>query len=380
MKFETAAIHIGQDPDPITGAVIPPLSLSTTFAQSSPGKPTSFDYSRSNNPTRQAFERCVAACEGGKGSAAFSSGLAATVTLLHLLKAGDHIICIDDVYGGTQRYFRRVASNFQLEFSFVDFEDLPKVEAAIQSNTKLIWIESPTNPTMKIVDIRQVAVIASKHDVILVVDNTFMSPFFQRPLELGAHISLNSVSKYINGHSDVIMGVVTWNDESLGQRIRFLQNSLGGVPSPFDCYLANRGLKTLAIRMRKHESNALKIATFLEKHPKVRKVLYPGLTSHPQYEIAKAQQHGFGGMITFFIDSNLEGAERFLKKCKYFTLAESLGGVESLIEHPALMTHASVPTQVRQQLGIDDTLIRISVGIEDIDDLLEDLNNALNAV
>lgn len=322
----------------------------------------------------------MAACEGGKESAAFSSGLAATVTLLHLLKAGDHIICIDDVYGGTQRYFRRVASNFQLEFSFVDFGDLQNVRSTIKSSTKMIWIESPTNPTMKIVDIRQIADIANQCNAILVVDNTFMSPYFQRPLELGAHISLNSVSKYINGHSDVIMGVVTWNEESLGQRIRFLQNSLGGVPSPFDCYLANRGLKTLAIRMRKHEANAMNIATFLEKHPKVKRVLYPGLTSHPQHDIAKAQQHGFGGMLTFFIDSDLAGAERFLKKCRYFTLAESLGGVESLIEHPALMTHASVPPQVRQQLGIDDTLIRISVGIEDIDDLLEDLNSALNAV
>ncbi|KAK4527242.1 hypothetical protein GAYE_SCF37G5164 [Galdieria yellowstonensis] len=380
MKFETAAIHVGQDPDPTTGAVIPPISLSTTFAQSSPGKPTKFDYSRSNNPTRQAFERCVAACEGGKDSAAFSSGLAATVTLLHLLEAGDHIVCIDDVYGGTQRYFRRVASNFHLEFSFVDFEDMQKVKAALRKNTKLIWIESPTNPTMKIVDIRQIASIANNHGAILVVDNTFMSPYFQRPLELGAHLSLNSVSKYINGHSDVIMGVVSWNDDSLGQRIRFLQNSLGGVPSPFDCYLANRGLKTLAIRMRKHEANAMKIAATLEKHPKVKKVLYPGLKSHPQHEIAKSQQHGFGGMITFFLDSDLAGAERFLKQCKYFTLAESLGGVESLIEHPALMTHASVPPQVRQQLGIDDTLIRISVGIEDIDDLLEDLNDALAAV
>eukprot|EP00871_Galdieria_phlegrea_P001652 jgi/Galph1/2488/GphlegSOOS_G1167.1 len=380
MKFETAAIHIGQDADPVTGAVIPPLSLSTTFAQQSPGKPTHFDYSRSNNPTRQAFERCVAACEGAKNSAAFSSGLAATVTLLHLLKAGEHVLCIDDVYGGTQRYFRRVAANFQVEFTFIDFCNLRQVEENINKSTRMIWIESPTNPTMKIVDIRQIASIADRHHVMLVVDNTFMSPFFQRPLELGAHISLNSVSKYINGHSDVIMGVVSWNDDSLGQRIRFLQNSLGGIPSPFDCYLANRGLKTLAIRMRKHEANAMKIATALEKHPKVRRVLYPGLPSHPQYQIAKSQQHGFGGMITFFINGDLAAAERFLKKCKFFTLAESLGGVESLIEHPALMTHASVPAEVRKELGIDDSLIRLSVGIEDVDDLWEDLRNALESV
>jgi len=376
--FETNAIHAGQEPDPQTGAVVRPLSLATTFAQPSPGKPIKYDYSRSNNPSRESFEQCIAALEGAKYCLAFASGLAATTTMLHTLKPGDHIVSVDDVYGGTQRYFNRVAATFGLEFSYIEFDNLEK--SIIPGKTKFVWLETPTNPTMKISDIENAAKISKQFHCTLIVDNTFMSPYGQHPMQLGADISFNSVSKYINGHSDVIMGCVCLNDEALYTKLKFLQNSLGAIPSPFDCYLALRGVKTLAIRMKQHEQNALQVAKFLEAHPKVRKVLYPGLPSHPQHEIAKKQNTCFGGMVSFYLRGGIEESTLFLSSCKLFTLAESLGAVESLIQLPSRMTHASVPPEVRAKLGIDDSLIRVSVGIENVDDLIADLSHALDAV
>ncbi|KAA8493645.1 Cystathionine gamma-lyase [Porphyridium purpureum] len=381
MKFETRALHVGQAPD-ANGAVVPGIELSTTFAQRSPGHPLgAYDYSRSGNPTRERLEQCVASLEGGKHGLAFASGLAATVTLMHTLKPGDHVVCIDDVYGGTQRYFRRVAKGMGIRFSFVDFgAHAEHLESAMEPETKMIWLETPTNPTMKVVDITQTARIARGHTgVVLVVDNTFMSPFCQRPLELGADVSFNSVSKYINGHSDVIMGMLCLSDDTLHSKLRFLQNSLGAVPSPFDCYLALRGAKTLAVRMRQHETNARQVAAYLEAHPHVRQVLYPGLESHAQRDVAARQNYCAGGMLSFVLDGGLLESKRFLEHCSIMTLAESLGGVESLIEHPALMTHASVSPDVRERLGISDSLIRLSVGLEHIDDLLAELAAALDA-
>ncbi len=376
--FGTKAIHAGQEPDPRTGAVMVPIYQTSTFAQSSPGKHTGYEYARTGNPTRTAYETCVASLENGKYALAFSSGLATIDTLLHTLKSGDHVICSDDVYGGTFRLFDKVLRRFGLDFTFMDLSDLSKVKAAFRPNTRMLWIESPTNPMLKIFDIKALASLAREKNVLSIVDNTFMSPYFQRPLELGADAVIHSVTKYMNGHSDVVGGVFITSRDDLYESVKFLQNSVGAVPGPQDCFLVMRGLKTLHVRMKEHEQNAFEIAKFLEAHPKVTKVLYPGLPSHPQHELARAQMHGFGGMISFEVKGGLSEATRVLEKTRLFTLAESLGGVESLIEHPAIMTHASVPAENRKALGISDSLIRISVGIEDVKDLIADLSQALS--
>jgi cystathionine gamma-lyase len=379
--FGTKAIHAGQRADPITGAVVVPISLATTFVQTSPGVHTGFEYSRTGNPTRQAFEANIAALEKGKYGLAFASGSAATVTIINMLNSGDHVISIDDVYGGTNRYFQKVATPSNgISFSFVDFTVEGAFEKAITPKSKLVWLETPTNPTLKIADIKAISTIAKKHNLIVVVDNTFASPYLQTPLELGADIVVHSVTKYLGGHSDVVMGVLATSHETIYTRLKFLQNSIGAVPAPFDCYLALRGVKTLHLRMREHSKNAMSIATFLEGHPLVERVIYPGLPSHPQHTLASTQMRGFGGMITFFLKGGLPESRQFLENLHLFALAESLGAVESLAEHPVIMTHASVPPEQRKLLGISDNLIRLSVGVEDIEDLLADLKNALARV
>uniref|UniRef100_A0A8C4VW91 Cystathionine gamma-lyase n=1 Tax=Gopherus evgoodei TaxID=1825980 RepID=A0A8C4VW91_9SAUR len=379
--FATQAIHVGQEPEQWTSmAVVPPISLSTTFKQQAPGQHRGFEYSRSGNPTRNCLEKAVAALDGAKYCLAYASGLAATMNIAHLLKMGDTVICMDDVYGGTNRYFRKVASRMGVKITFVDCSKLECLEAAITPDTKLVWLETPTNPTLKVIDIQSCADVVHKHkDIIIVVDNTFMSAYFQRPLSLGADICMYSATKYMNGHSDVVMGLVSVNCDDLYERLKFLQNALGAVPSPFDCYLCNRGLKTLQIRMKQHFYNAQAVAQYLESNPRVEKVIYPGLPSHPQHEVMKRQSTGCSGMVAFYIKGNLEQAEIFLKNLKLLTLAESLGGYESLAEHPAIMTHASVPKEEREVLGINDTLIRLSIGLEDAQDILEDLEQALKA-
>ncbi|XP_076196056.1 cystathionine gamma-lyase [Aptenodytes patagonicus] len=379
--FATQAIHVGQEPEQWrSAAVVPPISLSTTFKQLAPGQHAGYEYSRSGNPTRNCLEKAVAALDGAKYCLAYASGLAATLNITHLLKAGDTIICMDDVYGGTNRYFRKVAMKMGLNVVFVDCVKTECLEAAITPETKLVWIETPTNPTLKVIDIQACADVVHKHkDVLLVVDNTFMSAYFQRPLSLGADICMYSATKYMNGHSDVVMGLVSVNCDDLYERLKFLQNSLGAVPSAFDCYLCNRGLKTLQIRMKQHFHNALAVARFLESDSRVEKVIFPGLPSHPQHELIKRQCTGCPGMVTFYIKGNLKHAATFLENLKVFALAESLGGYESLAEHPAIMTHSSVPKEDREALGISDTLVRLSVGLEDEEDLLEDLDQALKA-
>ncbi|NXU50256.1 CGL lyase, partial [Turnix velox] len=390
--FATQAIHAGQEPEQWrSAAVVPPISLSTTFKQQEPGQPPAYVYSRDGNPTRSCLEKAVAVLDGAKYCLAFASGLAATLNIIHLLKAGDTIVCMDDVYGGTNVYFRAAAIKMGLKLVFVDCTKVECLAAAITPETnldkplncsslQLVWIETPTNPTMKVTDIRACADVVHKHkDVLLVVDNTFMSAYFQRPLSLGADICMYSATKYMNGHSDVLMGLVSVNSDELYERIKFLQISLGAVPSPFDCYMCNRGLKTLQIRMKQHFLNALAVARFLESHPLVEKVIFPGLPSHPQHELVKRQCTGCPGMVTFYIKGTLKNATAFLKNVKVFCLAESLGGLESLAEHPALMTHALVPKEEREAVGISDTLIRLSVGLEDEEDLLQDLDQALKA-
>jgi len=376
-KFGTMAIHAGQDPDPQTGAVMTPIYQTSTYAQFSPGKHRGYEYSRTDNPTRTAYQACVAALEGAKHALAFSSGLATIDAILHTLTSGDHVICSDDVYGGTFRIFDKVFRNHGLEFSYVDLSDLKNAEAAFRPTTKLVWIETPTNPMLKVLDIAAISAIAKAKNATSVVDNTFMSPYFQQPLQLGADLVMHSITKYMNGHSDVIGGILATNDTPLWERIKFFQNAVGAVPGPMDCFLVMRGLKTLHVRMERHAQNAIEIARYLEKHPQVDRVIYPGLESHPQYALARKQMSGFGGMITFFIKGGVNEARAFLEKVRVFSLAESLGGVESLIEHPAIMTHASVPAETRKALGIHDNLIRISVGIEDIADLKADLAQAL---
>lgn len=378
--FSTDAIHVGQEPEQWKSmAVVPPISTATTFKQFAPAEHAGFEYSRSGNPTRNCLEKCIAAVEGAKYGLCYSSGLSSTMNVTHLLQTGDHIISMDDVYGGTNRYFRTCVLPLGIDVSFVDCTCIEKVEKALQPNTKMVWIETPTNPTMKLVDIEAVSkLVHSKSSAFVVVDNTFMSAYFQRPLSLGADIVMHSVTKYMNGHSDVIMGALALSDEKLHQRLRTLQNSIGAVPSPFDCYLVNRGLKTLALRMRQHMTNGLVVAHFLEKSPKVLRVVHPGLKSHPQHELAKRQMRGTSGMVSFNIKGGLTEASNFLKALKVFTLAESLGGYESLCELPSLQTHASVPADQRETLGISDNLVRLSVGLEDIEDLLEDLEQALN--
>ncbi len=378
--FGTKAIHAGQPADPVTGSVTVPIYQTSTFAQKSPGVHTGYEYARTDNPTRTAYQECVAALENGKHALAFSSGLATIDTYLHTLRSGDHIICSDDVYGGTFRLFDKIATRFGLKFTFMDLSDLKKVEAAIKPETKAIWIESPTNPMLKIFDIAALAKLATSKNILSIVDNTFMSPYFQRPLDLGADVVIHSVTKYMNGHSDVVGGVFITNHTALYTEMKFLQNAVGAVPGPQDCFLVMRGLKTLHLRMREHEKNAIAIANFLNEHPLIEKVIYPGLPSHPEHALAKQQMHGFGGMISFVIKGDLNSARKFLETTKLFTLAESLGGVESLIEHPAIMTHASVPAENRRALGIVDTLIRISVGIEDLQDLINDLKTALESI
>ena len=379
LGFDTRAIHAGQEPDPTTGAIMTPIYASSTFVQESPGVHKGYDYARTVNPTRLAYERCIADLESGVTGFAFASGMAATATLLELLDSGSHVICMDDVYGGTYRLFenvrRRSAGH---EFTFVDMSDSAALEAAIKSNTRMIWIETPTNPLLKLVDLERVAALARKHGILSVADNTFASPWVQRPLELGFDLVMHSATKYLNGHSDIVNGVVVVNDNpELTERIAYLQNAVGGIASPFDSFLALRGLKTLAIRMERHCQSALTIAEWLSAHPKVEKVHYPGLASHPQYALAKRQMHGFGGMVTAVLKGGLPAARRFLERCEIFALAESLGGVESLIEHPGIMTHASIPAAKRAELGIDDGLVRLSVGIEDVADLVNDLKTAL---
>ncbi len=375
----TRAIHAGQQPDPSTGAVMTPIYATSTYVQASPGVHQGFEYSRSHNPTRFAWERCIAALEGGRQGYAFASGLAATATVLDALDSGSHVICMDDVYGGTYRLFERVRRrSANLEFSFVDLGDAGALAAAVRPNTRLIWAETPTNPMLKILDIRALADFARARGIRLAVDNTFATPVLQRPLEQGAHLVMHSATKYLNGHSDMVGGVlVVGDDAELAEQLTFLQNAVGGVQGPFDSFLALRGVKTLHLRMRAHCENALALAQWLEKHPAVDKVIYPGLSSHPQHELARRTLDGFGGMISLYVRGGAAAATRFLERCRLFALAESLGGVESLVNHPAIMTHASVPPERRAALGIADNLVRLSVGIEDLEDLRAELDDAL---
>ncbi len=379
LALATLAIHGGQSPDPSTGAVMPPIYATSTYAQSSPGEHQGFEYSRTHNPTRFAYERCVASLEGGSRGYAFASGMAATSTVMELLDAGSHVVAMDDIYGGTFRLFERVRKRTAgLQFSFVDLTDLAALEAAITPQTKMVWIETPTNPMLKIVDIAAVTAIAKRHGLIVVVDNTFASPMLQRPLELGADLVLHSATKYLNGHSDMVGGMVVVGDNAeLAEQMAFLQNSIGGVQGPFDSFLALRGLKTLPLRMKAHCANALALAQWLEKHPAVEKVIYPGLTSHPQHELATRQMNGYGGIVSIVLKGGFAAAKAFCEKTELFTLAESLGGVESLVNHPAVMTHASIPVERREQLGISDALVRLSVGVEELGDLQVDLERAL---
>jgi cystathionine gamma-lyase len=378
-KFATRAIHAGQAPDPTTGAIMPPIYATSTYVQESPGVHKGFEYSRTQNPTRMAFERCVADLESGSHGFAFASGMAATGTILELVDSGDHVIAMDDLYGGTRRLFSGVRERSAgLAFSYVDLSDLEAAAAAFQKNTKLVWIESPTNPLLKLVDLKAISALAKKRGALVVVDNTFATPYLQRPLELGADIVMHSATKFINGHSDMVGGIVAVNDDELAERLAYLQNSIGSVLGPFDSFLALRGVKTLDVRMERHCASARSIAEWLEQDDRVESVLYPGLPSHPQHELAKRQMPGFGGIVTFFIKGGLDAARRFLERCEVFTLAESLGGVESLVDHPAIMTHASVPAAERAKLGISDALIRLSVGIEGVDDLIADLDRALD--
>jgi len=379
LAFETRTIHGGQSHDPLTGAVMVPIYATSTFAQESPGVHKGFEYGRSQNPTRFAFERAIADLESGTAGFAFASGLAAIATTLELLSVGDHIIATDDLYGGTFRLLDKVRKRTAgLEVSFVDFTDLAAVEAAIRPETKLLWVETPTNPLLRIIDLEAVAALAKRRGLITVADNTFASPYIQRPLELGIDIVVHSTTKYLNGHSDMIGGtVVVGPKQEIVDQIRFLQNAVGAISGPFDSFLALRGLKTLALRMQRHSENGLAIARWLEARPEVRRVIYPGLESHPQHAIAKRQMHAFGGMISVEFDRDLAGTKRFLERVRLFTLAESLGGVESLIEHPATMTHASIPLAQRQAIGISDGLVRFSAGIEAAEDLIADIEQAL---
>jgi cystathionine gamma-lyase len=375
--FGTLTIHAGQEPDPTTGAVMTPVYFTSTYAQASPGKHKGFAYARTDNPTRSALQACMAALEGGKHALAFASGLAATDAIFHTLKPGDHVLCCDDAYGGTFRILDKVWKNHGIDMSFVDLGDLKKAEAAFKPSTKILWMESPTNPMMKVLDIAALSALARKKGVLSVVDNTFMSPYFQKPLSLGADVVVHSATKYLNGHSDVIGGAMVLNDTELYTKLKFLQSACGGTPGPMDCFLVLRGLKTLHVRMERHASNAMEIARWLKKHPKVEQVFFPGLEEHPQHALAKKQASGFGGMISFYVKGGLPETRAVLERFKLFALAESLGGVESLVNHPAIMTHASVPLERRQELGIHDNLVRLSVGIEDVADLKADLAQAL---
>ena len=377
--FETLAVHAGQEPDPASGAVMEPIVLATTFAQPEPGKPLRFDYSRSGNPTRAALEACLAALEGGATGFAFASGCAAATTLLHTLRPGDHVVCGDDVYGGTYRLFEAVLRPLGIEASFVDLRDPAHLEGALTAHTRMVWLETPTNPLLRLVDIRAAADLVRPRGIPLVVDNTFASPALQRPLALGATVALHSTTKYVNGHSDVVGGALVTGDPELAKRLAFLQNAIGAVPSPMDCYLVLRGIKTLAIRMERHSETAAELARRLEGAAGVRRVHYPGLPRHPQHALCRRQMSSGGGMISVELEGSLDHARRFLGALRIFTLAESLGGVESLVEIPALMTHASIPRERRETLGITDSLIRLSIGLEHVDDLWGDLESGLHA-
>ena len=380
MKFSTKAIHVGQEADPATGSVTVPVYLTSTYLQHEPGREGKYVYSRTGNPTRDALERSLAALEGGRFGLAFSSGMAATTTILLLLQKGDHVIAGDDVYGGVYRLFSQVLQNYGLQFSYVDPRNPENVSKAVRKNTRMVWVETPTNPLMKIADIRAIAKIAKRARAITVVDNTFMSPYFQNPLRHGADIVVHSTTKYLGGHSDLIGGAAITSDPALYKKLKFLQNAVGAVPGPLDCWLVLRGVKTLALRMERHNQNARMIADFLVKQPKVLRVHYPGLKDHPQRGVVKRQMRGYGGMLSFELKGGLVECKKLLKKLRVFTVAESLGGVESLIEHPASMTHASVPRERRLQLGVTDNLIRVSVGVEDAEDLLEDLERAFKTL
>ena len=377
--FATRAIHAGQSPDPTTGAIMPPIYATSTYVQESPGVHKGYEYSRTQNPTRMAYERCIADLEGGLQGFAFASGMAAIGTVLELLDSGSHVIAVDDLYGGTYRLFENVRKRSAgLTFSFVDMTDTAAIERAIRPETRLIWVETPTNPLLKLVDLQAVAAIGGRHDILLGCDNTFATPFVQRPLEFGFDLVMHSATKYLNGHSDMVGGVVVAGSRAkLAEELAYLHNAVGGIQGPFDSFLALRGLKTLALRMERHCTNAHKVASHLENHPKVESVLYPGLPSHPQHGLATRQMSGAGGMVTAVIKGGRPEARRFLERVEIFALAESLGGVESLIEHPAIMTHASIPAEIREKIGISDGLVRLSVGIEDIDDLIADLDRAL---
>jgi cystathionine gamma-lyase len=379
LGFATRVIHAGQTPDPATGAIMTPIYATSTYVQDSPGVHKGYDYSRSINPTRSAYERCIADLESGRAGFAFASGMAATATVLELLDSGSHVICMDDVYGGTYRLFENVRRRSAgLSFSFVDLSVPGALESAIRPETRLIWVESPSNPLLKLVDLEPVAALGKQRGILTVADNTFASPWIQRPLELGFDMVMHSATKYLNGHSDIIGGVVVIGDNAdLRDRLGYLQNAVGGVAGPFDSFLALRGLKTLALRMERHCGNARTIAEWLQGQSAVEQVYYPGLSSHPQHTLAQRQMRGFGGMVTAVLKGGLISSRRFLERCEIFALAESLGGVESLIEHPAIMTHASIPADKRAALGIDDGLVRLSVGIEDVDDLIGDLARAL---
>jgi cystathionine gamma-lyase len=382
LGMATRGIHAGQNPDPTTGAIMMPIYATSTYVQESPGKHKGYEYSRTHNPTRQAYERCVADLENGTAAYAFSSGLAAIATVLDTLPSGSHVIAMDDMYGGTYRLFERVRKiSANLQFSYVDLRNTQLLEQSIRPETKLIWVETPTNPTLKLVDLEAIAKIAKKRNILTAADNTFASPIVQQPLDMGIDLVMHSATKYLNGHSDMIGGiVVVGQNQEMKEKLSFLQNAVGSVPGPFDCFLALRGLKTLALRMERHCSNAAAIAEWLNRHPTIKHVVYPGLASHPQHNLAKRQMNLFGGMIVADIRGGLEPAKKFLERCQLFALAESLGGVESLIEHPAIMTHASIPATRRAELGISDGLVRLSVGIENVDDLIADLDQALSGL
>jgi len=379
MGFATDAIHVGQEPDPSTGSIVPPIYQTSTYVQEELGKHKGFDYARTNHPNRKALERCVAKLEGGTAAHVFSSGMAGIDAVFRLLRPGDHVIISQAVYGGVFRLTTQLLTHFGQEFSYVDTSSVENVKNALKLNTKMIYVETPTNPTMIVTDLAAMATIAREKNLTLVVDNTFLSPYFQQPIKLGAHIVVHSMTKYLNGHSDATGGAVILTRPEDAEKVYFVQRSAGAGLAPMDCFLVSRGIKTLAVRMQQHNANGMAIARFLERHPKVKRVVYPGLPSHPQHEIAKRQQTGFGGMIAFDLGS-LEAARRLLNHVKLCALAESLGGVETLISHPALMTHAAVPPEVRQQIGITDGLVRISVGIEDVEDLIADLDRALAIV
>src|SRR5437868_2692042 len=381
-ELATRVIHAGQEPDPSTGAIMTPIYMTSTYVQESPGKHKGYDYARSINPTRSAYERCIADLESGTRGWAFASGLAAIATALDALESGSHIVVSDDVYGGTFRLFERVRrGSANLDFTFVDLTDAKNLEREIKSNTRMVWIETPSNPLLKLIDLEAIAKIARENNLISVSDNTFATPWIQRPFEMGFDMVFHSATKYLNGHSDMVGGViVVGENKELGDQIAFLQNAVGAIAGPFDSFLALRGLKTLALRMERHCENALEIARWLEKEPKVQKIYYPGLEQHPQHQLAKKQMRAFGGMVTIVLKTDLAGTRRFLENTHLFSLAESLGGVESLVNHPAIMTHGSIPPEMRASLGITDSLVRLSVGVEKVDDLIDDLKTAFAAI